>query len=601
MIDKEQPLAWRLDHGAGDRAGDRAAAAAGPASFLLNPAGRQKDCCSLLSPARGAVDAPRPAPLRSDHETPARHPRSPEQAARLDGLRGRSCHPSRRGLTVPPPAPGGSRPGAHSPPGGWSAWSHHERPTARPRASSQRCARCATPGRSPFWLDSPEAPAPRPALTGTDRCDLAVVGAGFTGLWTALLAKERDPGADVVVLDAGAARRPGQRPQRRHLHGLAHARRGQGAELFPRRRRALIELGMENLDAIERDHRASYGIDCGWERTGELDDRQRRLAGRRPARAGEQLRPRRPRPRVAGPRGAAGRGPLADVRGRALASRRGDRRPGAPGLGAGAGLRGAGRALLRAHAGHGARRAGAGVELRTPWGALRARRAVLATNAFRPLLRRLRLSIVPVYDYVLMTEPLSAAQLESIGWSRRQALADAGYMFHYYRLTEDQRILWGGWDAFYYLRQPHRARSSRSGPTSTPSWPSTSSRRSRSSRACASRTAGPASSTPARASASSGARRSAGASRTCSATPASAWPPRASAPTWRSTWSRGAPHRAHASSSWCARRPLPFPPEPLRLPMIEATRRSTEQAELHGGHRNLWLRTLDRFGLGFDS
>ncbi len=49
------------------------------------------------------------------------------------------------------------------------------------------------------------------------------------------------------------------------------------------------------------------------------------------------------------------------------------------------------------------------------------------------------------------------------------------------------------------------------------------------------------------------------------------------------------------------RRPLPFPPEPLLFPLIEATRRSTEHAELHGGRRNAWLRTLDRFGLGFDS
>ena len=48
-------------------------------------------------------------------------------------------------------------------------------------------------------------------------------------------------------------------------------------------------------------------------------------------------------------------------------------------------------------------------------------------------------------------------------------------------------------------------------------------------------------------------------------------------------------------------RPLPFPPEPLRLPLIEMTRRSTAHAELNGGRRNLGLRTLDRFGVGFDS
>ena len=48
-------------------------------------------------------------------------------------------------------------------------------------------------------------------------------------------------------------------------------------------------------------------------------------------------------------------------------------------------------------------------------------------------------------------------------------------------------------------------------------------------------------------------------------------------------------------------RPLPFPPEPLRFPLIQATWRSTEHAELHDGRRNALLRALDRAGLGFDS
>ena len=57
---------------------------------------------------------------------------------------------------------------------------------------------------APFWLDGAQAPAARPALAGAESCDLAVVGGGFSGLWTALLAKEQDPTADVVVLEAGA-------------------------------------------------------------------------------------------------------------------------------------------------------------------------------------------------------------------------------------------------------------------------------------------------------------------------------------------------------------------------------------------------------------
>ena len=49
------------------------------------------------------------------------------------------------------------------------------------------------------------------------------------------------------------------------------------------------------------------------------------------------------------------------------------------------------------------------------------------------------------------------------------------------------------------------------------------------------------------------------------------------------------------------RRPVPFPPEPLRTGVIQLTRNRLAAADRHDGRRGLWLRTLDRFGLGFDS
>jgi hypothetical protein len=48
-------------------------------------------------------------------------------------------------------------------------------------------------------------------------------------------------------------------------------------------------------------------------------------------------------------------------------------------------------------------------------------------------------------------------------------------------------------------------------------------------------------------------------------------------------------------------KPWPFPPEPLRYAGIELTRWSMARADSHQGRRNLWLRTLDRLGMGFDS
>ena len=49
------------------------------------------------------------------------------------------------------------------------------------------------------------------------------------------------------------------------------------------------------------------------------------------------------------------------------------------------------------------------------------------------------------------------------------------------------------------------------------------------------------------------------------------------------------------------RKPVPFPPEPLRTAVIQLTRNRLAAADLAAGRRGLWLRTLDRLGLGFDS
>ena len=78
-------------------------------------------------------------------------------------------------------------------------------------------------------------------------------------------------------------------------------------------------------------------------------------------------------------------------------------------------------------------------------------RAVLATNVFPSLIVRNRLQTVPVYDYVLATEPLTDAQLDRIGWPNRQGIGDCANQFHYYRLSTDNRIVWGGYDAVYHF------------------------------------------------------------------------------------------------------------------------------------------------------
>ena len=88
---------------------------------------------------------------------------------------------------------------------------------------------------TPYWLDDPQRPAPLPRLEGPTEADLVVVGGGYLGLWTALLAKERDPGRDVRAARGGDLRPCGERAQRRVLRGQPHARLRQRSCALARR------------------------------------------------------------------------------------------------------------------------------------------------------------------------------------------------------------------------------------------------------------------------------------------------------------------------------------------------------------------------------
>ena len=121
------------------------------------------------------------------------------------------------------------------------------------------------------------------------------------------------------------------------------------------------------------------------------------------------------------------------------------------------------------------------MRVRTEWGSVLGRpgrRSAPAPSA--GVLRRLALYTLPVYDHVLMTEPLTAAQLAAVGWEGREGLTDAGNQFHYYRRTLDDRVLFGGYDANYHFpgRIDPRLEQSR---RRTSCSPGTSSRSSRSS------------------------------------------------------------------------------------------------------------------------
>ena len=327
---------------------------------------------------------------------------------------------------------------------------------------------------TPFWLEDPGRPQAGSALVGDEHCDLLVVGGGYTGLWAALQAKEADPERDVVLVEAAtvgwaASGRNGGFCATSLTHGEAN-----GLDRFADEFETLERLGRENLDGIE-DTIARHQIDAEFQRTGALDiaveqwqvDDLTEFAKLLTEQGADPVILDREQTRalVHSPTYLASRW---DADGVALVH------PAKLAWG-----------LRRACLNLGVRifehtevteivSDGAGLLLRCPFGTVRCRQVALATNAFTGLLRRLGNYIVPVYDYVLVTEPLNDEQLASIGWEGRQGLADLGNQFHYYRLTADNRILWGGYDVIYHFGNKI------SGSPPAPRWPSSSSPRSRS-------------------------------------------------------------------------------------------------------------------------
>ncbi len=239
------------------------------------------------------------------------------------------------------------------------------------------------------------------------------------------------------------------------------------------------------------------------------------------------------------------------------------------------------------------------VALVTDEGTVRARRVVLATNAFPSLLRRNRPMTVPVYDYALMTAPLSAEQLASIGWQHRQGVSDLGNQFHYYRLSADDRILFGGYDAIY----PTGGRMSAGHED-----------RDRTYRRLAShffttfpqledvpfthRWAG-AIDTSTRFCAFYGTARRGRVAYATGFTGLGVGATRFAAQVVLDLLEGASTERT--SLRMVREKPLPFPPEPFASIGINATRWSLDQADHRGGRRNPLLRTLDALGLGFDS
>jgi glycine/D-amino acid oxidase-like deaminating enzyme len=230
---------------------------------------------------------------------------------------------------------------------------------------------------------------------------------------------------------------------------------------------------------------------------------------------------------------------------------------------------------------------------------VRARRVLLATSAHPPLLGAIRRRVLPVYDYVLVSEPLGAERRASIGWSRRQGLADGANRFHYYRLTADDRILWGGYDAVYRYGGPVGPAHDDHDPTFATlaqhfftTFPQLEGVR-------FSHRWGGAIDTCSRFSVFFGTAHAGRVAYATGYTGLGVAATRFAARTALDLLDGRETERTRLDM--VRRRPVPFPPEPLRSAVVRLTQRELARADERQGRRGTWLRLLDRLGLGFDS
>ena len=305
-----------------------------------------------------------------------------------------------------------------------------------------------------FWMAGRPAREAAVPLRGDLDVDFAVVGGGYTGLWTALFLKELEPSASVAVVEQGLVGHGGSgRNAGIAGEGLDHSHELAIAHFGLEEARTMARVGRENLADMEA-WLATRGVDAAFERPGQLlvalsDAHLRGIdaaleAARRVGIDDHRLLSRdETRSELDSPLYL---GALLQPRNALV-----DPVRLAEGLRAQAvrdGVRVFEQSPVRAL------RAGGGrVHVRTEEGALRARRAVLAANAYSHRLRRsLIRRFVPLYDYVLVSEPLTAEQRAAIGWPHRRGVVDARAFFNYYRLTRDGRILFGTSEAAYYPR-----------------------------------------------------------------------------------------------------------------------------------------------------
>ena len=302
----------------------------------------------------------------------------------------------------------------------------------------------------PLWHDQNVRPEPCPSLSEDAACELLIVGGGFTGLWAALQARERMPDLDIVVLEStfvgdGASGRNGGMVAKTLAHGDHNA-----DSHFPSEADRIEELGQVNYRELSESLQR-YSIDAQFEEAGFLTVATRAYQVESFRKSYETRKKNglnltwydreEIQQQVNSPTYHAGvhipdRGGLVDPARLCWELKRV--------------LLGLGVRIFESTPMLRFETDGPGMRTACPNGSIRSDKILMATNAFPNPLGAIRKSVIPVWDYQLATEPLSSAQRESIGWKEPYGMDDIDHMFHYYRMTQDGRITWGGGGSVCY-------------------------------------------------------------------------------------------------------------------------------------------------------
>ncbi len=302
-----------------------------------------------------------------------------------------------------------------------------------------------------FWWDSlGEAPPPRPSLAGDLDVDVAIVGAGFTGLWTAHALTRADPSLRVVIVEAQVAG-----------FGASGRNGGWCSALFPASidavargssRRAAVAMQHAMHDTVDEVGRvaAEEGFDLDWAKGGTLGLARTQVQLQRATQAIAHWRTwgfGAADYRLLDAEEATARTGATDVLGATYTPHCAAIHPAKLVRGLAATVQRRGVRILE----HTAATAIEPGVVRTELGDVRAPFVVRATEAFTARLPGHRRTLLPVYSLMLATEPLPDDVWEQIGLAQRETFTDGRHLIIYGQRTADGRLAFGGRGAPYHV------------------------------------------------------------------------------------------------------------------------------------------------------